>query len=89
MPALGSLFTSPALPGESTKFLPVLSLLFMLKGDLQQNRRGLAPLTYVDIHSTGPVLSMAIGGAAEVRAGVTDLRVGDLDRLKVKSHYLW
>lgn len=61
----------------------------MLEGDLQQSRRGLALLTYVNIHGVGPVLSVAIGGTAEVRARVTDLCVGDLDRLKVKSHYLW
>ena len=89
MPVLGSLFTTPALPGESTKFLSALELLFTLEGDLQQSRCGLALLTYVNIHGVGPVLSVAIGGTAEVRTGVTDLCVGDLDRSKVKSHYLW
>lgn len=56
---------------------------------MQQSIRGLALLTYVNIHGVGPVLSVTIGGTAEVRAGVTDLCVSDLDRSKVKSHYLW
>lgn len=89
MLALGSLFTSPVLPGESTKLLSALQLLFTPAGNLQQSRCGLVTLTYVNIHGIGPVLSMAIGGAAEVCARVADLCIGDLDRSKVKSHYLW
>lgn len=84
--ALASFCTGMAFPGKSTK---ILQLLLKLEDDLQQSRCGLALLTYVNVHCVGPVLSVAIGGTAEVRAGVTDFGVGDLDRSKVKSHYLW
>lgn len=43
----------------------------------------------MNVHGVGPMLSVPVGGTAEVRAGVTDLGVGDLGRSKVKSHYLW
>lgn len=43
----------------------------------------------MNVHSIGPVLSTTVGDTAEVRAGVTDLGVGDLGRSKIKSHYLW
>lgn len=46
-------------------------------------------LTNVNVHGVGPMLSVTVGGTAEVRARVTDLGVGDLGRSKVKSHYLW
>lgn len=49
----------------------------------------MALLTDVNVHGVGPMLSMSVGGTAEVRAGVTDLGVADLGRSKVKSHYLW
>lgn len=43
----------------------------------------------MNVHGVGPVLSVTVGGTAEVCAGVTDLGMGDLGRSKVKSHYLW
>lgn len=50
---------------------------------------GLALLTDVNVHGVGPMLSVTVGGTAEVRARVTDLGVGNLGRSKIKSHYLW
>lgn len=61
----------------------------MPEDDLLQSRHGLALLTYANVHCVGPVLSTAVGGTAEVCARVADFGLGDLDRSKIKLHYLW
>lgn len=84
-PCLSMWLGSPTTPNS------ILSpwALLTLASDLRHGSHGSALLTNMNVHGAGPVLPVAVGGAAEVRAGVADLRLADLDRPKGKSRYLW